>query len=159
MLWIEIQFCSSLFEWHATFLGFANRKAGAEGQGVKRRSANRLIEAVWPGAGYGLQALKDRATASGLSEAILSKTRAGPSGWRLPCSQFCRVETLMPIIRANSDWDFSSFLRINRTSAGSIWMVRPGFILPRLIAPACLTLSTSLSKSRSSFQVLLYEFA
>ena len=98
--------------------------------------------------GWLAQAPNDRVTASGFSEAILSRVRAGPSGWRRPCSQFCNVEMLTPIIRANSDCDLSNFFRINLISAGSTWVVRPGCNWPRLIAPACLTLLTSLSKSR-----------
>jgi hypothetical protein len=40
--------------------------------------------------------------ALGFSAATISSARAGPSGLRRPCSQFCRVATLTPIIYANS---------------------------------------------------------
>ena len=52
------------------------------------------------------------ATAPGFSAVTRRSARAGPSGWRRPCSQFCNVETLTPIIRANSAWDLSSPTRI-----------------------------------------------
>jgi len=44
-------------------------------------------------------------TARGCLAATLSKTRAGPSGLRRPCSQFRSVFTLIPSIAANSPWD------------------------------------------------------
>jgi len=40
-------------------------------------------------------------TASGSRSATWSRARAGPLGLRRPCSQFCNVPTLMPIMRAN----------------------------------------------------------
>jgi len=39
--------------------------------------------------------------ASGCVEATRNKTLAGPSGLRLPCSQFRNVATLIPIRAAN----------------------------------------------------------
>ena len=58
------------------------------------------------------QALRASATASGFSAATFSNARAGPSGWRRPCSQFWRVEMLTPIINANSDCETSRRSRI-----------------------------------------------
>src|SRR5262249_35678043 len=44
-------------------------------------------------------------TASGCRAATCSRTRAGPSGCRRPCSQLRRVPTLIPIRAANSRWE------------------------------------------------------
>ena len=78
-------------------------------------------------------------TASGLSAATLSKARAEPCGLRRPCSQFCNVATLTPIMRANSDCDLSSRRRIARTSTDAHSVTRPGLSFPRRILPACRT--------------------
>ncbi len=65
-------------------------------------------------------ALNASATAPGFSAATFRRARAGPSGVRRPCSQLRRVATLTPIMRANSDCDLSSLMRIALMSAGSI---------------------------------------
>ena len=39
------------------------------------------------------------ATASGFTAATRSRARTGPSGRPRPCSQFCKVEMLTPIMR------------------------------------------------------------
>ena len=86
-------------------------------------------------------------TAVGFSAATFSKARAGPSGRRRPCSQFCKVETLTPIMRANSLCDFPNRCRMAFTSSGAISLTRLGLASPRRMAPACRTLSTRFSKS------------
>jgi len=89
------------------------------------------------------------ATAFGLCAAISSRARAGPSGTRRPCSQFCNVATLTPIIRANSACDLPSLRRIDLMSAGRNVKTRAAFILPRLMRPACRILLTRFRKSLS----------
>jgi len=55
--------------------------------------------------------------ASGCVEATRSKTLAGPSGLRLPCSQFRNVATLIPIRAAN-------FSRSHAPHGNAFWMRR-----------------------------------
>src|SRR6185295_5607517 len=100
------------------------------------RPPGRLFYLPWLGS-------STAATACGLTEATLSSARAGPSGWRLPCSQFWRVDTLTPIIRANSDCDLSSLARIAFTSSAFTSNLRTGSCSPRLIRPASFTLARS----------------
>ena len=103
----------------------------------KRELRSILKQPVVEGVHY---APKASATALGLSAATLSRARAGPSGIRRPCSQFCSVARLTPIIRANSDCDFPSLRRIDLISAGRKVNTRAGLTFPRRIRPACRTL-------------------
>ncbi len=59
-------------------------------------------------------------TALGFLAAIRNKALAGPSGFLLPCSQFCKVLTLTPIMIANSFWVTFSFPLTLLISGGSI---------------------------------------
>jgi hypothetical protein len=85
-------------------------------------------------------------TALGFLAAIRSNALAGPSGCLLPCSQFCRVRTLTPIISAKSLCETLSFSRTVLISGGLISYTRLGALRPALISPASLILATSFSK-------------
>src|SRR5438552_3835743 len=76
---------------------------------------------------------------------ILNSVAAGPVGRRRFCSQFCKVLTLTPIKRANSDCERLVCLRIARIPEGPTSNRREGFFLPRRIAPPSRTLSSSSS--------------
>ena len=55
-------------------------------------------------------------TNAGFSSATRNNTRAAPLGVRVPCSQWCKVRTLMPNSRANWLWDRPSFYLLPQTS-------------------------------------------
>jgi hypothetical protein len=57
-------------------------------------------------------------TASGFFDAIRNNALAGPTGFLLPCSQFCKVRTLTPTIYANSFCETLSFFRTFLISGG-----------------------------------------
>jgi len=85
--------------------------------------------------------------ASGCLAVTRSKTRAGPSGFRRPCSQLRSVATLIPIREANLSCDRPYCSRIFRTSDSGNSMLREGFALPFMIAAPCLTLSSNSTNS------------
>jgi hypothetical protein len=87
-------------------------------------------------------------TASGYFAATFSKTLAGPSGFRLPCSQFCNVETLIPSNLANLLCDKPSFSLIIFGSGLSKSYTRLAFLFPlRIFPPSLILFSNSINNS------------
>src|ERR1035441_10165481 len=86
------------------------------------------------------------------------RTRAGPSGWVRPCSQFLTVAAVNPKRAANRAWLRPSFWRTDRTSTmgarSTLTMVtRTGTSSPPAHAIACLTLRMSLRPAAVCFSV------
>src|ERR1039458_4021520 len=86
------------------------------------------------------------------------RTRAGPSGWVRPCSQFLTVAAVNPKRVANLDWLRPSFWRTDRTSImgtrSTLTMVtRTGTSSPLAHAIACFTLRMSLRPAAVCFSV------
>src|SRR5437016_14075073 len=76
---------------------------------------------------------------------IFNSVAAGPVGRRRSCSQFCRVLTLTPIKRANSDCERLVRSRVARIPEGPTSNRRGGWFWPRRRAPPSRTLSSSAS--------------
>src|SRR5437867_4275296 len=88
---------------------------------------------------------------------ILSRVAAGPVGRRRSCSQFCRVFTLTPISRANSDCERLVRSRIARIPEAPTSNRREAFLRLRSIAPPSRTLSSSSSSIFGFIPELLFE--
>src|SRR4030042_6986057 len=95
--------------------------------------------------------------ASGCVAATLNNTRAGPSGFRRPCSQLRRGATLIPIRVANLSCDRPYCSRIFLTPDSGNSKVRKGFTVPFIIALPCFTLSSSSLNSSFFIGILLQQ--
>ena len=89
---------------------------------------------------------------------ILNSVAAGPVGRRRSCSQFCRVFTLTPIQRANSDCERLVRSRIARISEDPTSKRREAFLCPRRIALPSRTLSSSSSNIFGFIPELLFPY-
>ena len=78
---------------------------------------------------------------------MVSRTLAGPVGVLRPCSQFCTVLILTPIMEAKFPCDRERFSRMSRISCRSTTNRLEGSLVPRSISRPSRTLSRSWLKS------------
>src|SRR5215471_1686405 len=88
---------------------------------------------------------------------ILKRAAAGPVGRRRSCSQFCKVFTLTPISRANSDCERLVRSRIARIPEDPTSNRREAFLWPRRIVPPSRTLSSNSSNIFGFIPELLFD--
>jgi len=95
-------------------------------------------------------------TTFGFSSKTRSSAIAGPLGVLRPCSQFCTVSTLTPIILANCDCDtLTDFLSL-RISTALYLKAREAFARPLRILPASLILLLRSSNNLRFMTIPLY---
>ena len=81
--------------------------------------------------GERFSAAAPRARLAGWHSATRRRARAVPSGRRWPCSRFCRVCGLMPMMAANRVWLRPSFSRMTRASGHCGFEERAAFLVTR----------------------------